>query len=698
MPEQDTSGSIDNTSAVTTLTRPDTQLHMMQRPNQVEILGHFSPEQQKIIQHRQRLLAPIGSFIAKDFRMPIELSEPGSGWFWDFQENRIGIDPKDLLEKPMDYLRFVVAHEGGHRRISRMENIPPEVWNQTGFSFMMNSIEDPRDNYFISEAYPRIKEQMNLAYQMDQEFEAKAKQDAKGKLGYQPKFLQAGLEYIQQWFKESNGQPHEVNQELPDDIRVVVKSTLEAAEDSWRHFPSKEDSEDVIKKYAKYSYEVNRDKIWPEFKKLVDVDMESQEMQELLKDPQQSQGQGEGSPQNLPGQLSPEQQQELSDAVKQAQQKAAENGSQSAVVDLDSLSEGLKQKIKEFIDALPQEVKDKLRAAAQKELKEFEDAINQEMKGKLSETPEESETPTTPAQQKPKSETKLDSEVETQPSSPESDELQEFKDLIEQSLHKNQNAYEKMRREVLPIIDELENDLRELFVARRANKWQGGFRSGKRVDIKKRMQERAKGIPAIESKAWQKRELPQEKDYAVTLLVDLSGSMRGQKIRETFKGAIVLAEVLNRLSISTEILGFNDRLYEYQPFGMDMSNTVRDHMGGMLREVTTGGAAYNDDGWALGQASERLAKQKASEKFLFVLSDGIPAPSGAHSSPKFELSKVVQSIMQETDQKLIGLGIGKDTGHVVNYYPNSIANIEVRQMPDKLAGVIREVIANYDTF
>lgn len=54
--------------------------------------------------------------------------------------------------------------------------------------------------------------------------------------------------------------------------------------------------------------------------------------------------------------------------------------------------------------------------------------------------------------------------------------------------------------------------------------------------------------------------------------------------------------------------------------------------------------------------------------------------------------------MQDTDQKLIGLGIGFDTEHVQRYYPNSVANIGVQEMANKLADVIREAIANYDTF
>ena len=207
----------------------------------------------------------------------------------------------------------------------------------------------------------------------------------------------------------------------------------------------------------------------------------------------------------------------------------------------------------------------------------------------------------------------------------------------------------------------------------------------------------------MESKAWQKREMPDEKDYAISLLVDLSGSMsRDNKIEETFKAVIVLSEVLNRLSINLEILGFNDRIYEYQDFGQPMSKPIRENMGGMLGEVDdtsdTGKAQWNDDGWALEKASERLVRQKADQKFLVVLSDGTPEESSMHPRSKYELGKMIKKIIEETDIRLVGLGVGRGTEHVGEYYPNSIANVKVKEMAEKLADLIKEVVANYDKF
>jgi len=684
-----------------------TVLHALRKDNQTEILGHFSPEQQIEIRHRQQVLSSLAYFIGKDFQIPVELNQPGAGWHWDFGQNKIRIDPQDLVEKPMDYLRFVISHEGGHRRISRTEQIPSDVWRQPGFSFMMNAIEDPRTNNFVAEAYPRFGDQMDVAYQEDLDFEGKAKGKAKEDLGYTPRFMQAGFEYIKQWYKETQGDTSgSLSEDLPDEVRTVVEQTVNSARDSWLRYPSKaeaDESEELIRQYANVSYEINRDEVWPEFKKLVDADMEDQKLQEMMKD---MQGDGEGGegqqglPQDLRNNLTEEEQRELEEAMQNGQpsnQTGQEGKGQPRIIDLDSLSEGLKQKIKDYIDSLPEEVKRELAEKAKKALEDFEREVNAEFEGKLSDNPEKKAERGELADAK-KTDRPTDSDDQRERQSEQTPDQKRFRDLIEKTLRGDENVYEEYRRDVLPLIDALETDLREIFVARRTQKWQSGFKTGKRIDIKKRMQEKALGISAVESRAWQKRELPSEKDYAISLLVDLSGSMQGQKIRETFKAAVVLAEVLNRLSINTEILGFNDRLYEYQPFGQDMSREVREHMGGILQEVNTPAARYNDDGWAVQQASERLAGQKAAEKFLFVLSDGLPEESGAHPKSQYELGKIIARIMQDTDQKLIGLGIGPGTDHVERYYPNSVANIGVREMSTKLADVIREAIANYDTF
>lgn len=698
---------------------PEMVYRALDHRKEKDLLAEFTPEQQAEIRQKQQTLSSLAYFIGKDFRIPVELNQPGAGWHWDFKENVIRIDPKDLLEKPMDYLRFVISHEGGHRRISRTDFIPLEEWKQPGFAFMMNAIEDPRDNNFVAESYPKFREQMGLAYTQDLDFEGKAKEKAAQKLGYQPRFMQAGFEYIKQWFKEAQGQKMEMSADLPDEVKAAVRATIEQAQDSWWRYPSREEadkSEDLIKKYAQVSYEINRDEIWPEFKKLIEADMEDQKTQELLKDMQkEQQGQesgegGQGLPQELKDKLTPEEQKVLEEAIKKAIEDAKkeqeekskqeaggksgdkkeegspsdqtgtpESGSAEASmgkpIDLGSLPEGLKQKIKGYIDSLPEDQQKEMAEKAQAVVKEFEDALNEELQGKLSDNPEKKAER---EEQEGDKQSQGGAPVRTGvlPKEPlDTENLRIYRERLKREINKDENVYEKYRKEVLPLIEKLEAELRQILIERQVTKWKGGFKGGKRIDIKKRIQEKAKDVPVMESRAWQRRERPDKKDCAISLLVDLSGSMRekvgkDRKIDETFKAVIVLAEALNRLGINLEVIGFNDEVYEYQNFGQSISKEIREHMGGMFKEVEDSCCkscgnehSETDLGWATKIAAERLTIQKAAKKLMVVLTDGKLAESSKHPRQQFNPDNIKQDILEQTD--VVSLDIGSIAGKTV---------------------------------
>jgi hypothetical protein len=696
-----------------------------------QILSGFSPEEALEIKQKQKILSSLAYFVGKDFDIPVLLNPPGGGWFWDFEKNEIKIDAQDVLDKPIDYLRYVICHEAGHRRISRVRGvIPDEDWRQKGFPFMMNAIEDCRNDNFVAEAYPRYKDQAIFAHDLIDR-ESKIKEQAQEKLGQKPKSILAGLEYIRQWMRELKGDNFDIDDSLPNDVQEVVRNTLGSAQNVWWRYPSKQEAdegEEIIEAYAKRIYEIAVRKIWPEFKKLVDEDIKNQELneaiQQMLDDlnqqpdesdesdesggrqgsQEESDENGEGGhgetrkiPESLERQLTEKEKEELEKAIEESlaskdekvdsQESPADSEQKASPISIDSLSEELKQKIREYIESLPQEQQEQIRKEAEKAIQEFEKEISEEFQGKLLEDLDDGEQNTEGDQHSHVNSEKI-----------EQSETSEIKDKINQVLNADKNSYERARQEVLPVIGKLENDLREIFVKRRSSKWQSGFKVGKRIDIKKRIQEKAKGVSAVESRSWQKRERPLEKDYAISLLVDLSNSMRGEKIQETFKATVALAEVLNRLSINLEILGFHDEIREYQKFGNGLDKDTREKMGEVLQEVSTNHALYNDDGWALGQASKRLEEQKAAEKFLIVLSDGIPEPSNRHSGIEYDLGRVVSKISDETDQKLIGLGIGSGTNHVEKFYPSSVAGVGVKEMSQKLSDLIREVIENYDNF
>ncbi|MBI2053997.1 MAG: hypothetical protein HYT36_01520 [Candidatus Staskawiczbacteria bacterium] len=713
----------------------------------IESFSDFSLEQQEEILYKQKILSSLAYFIGKDFHIPVELNKPGAGWHWDFKNNVIRVDPKDLLEKSMDVLRFIICHEGGHRRISRTDFIPTEQWRQQGFPFMMNAIEDGRDNNFVAESYPKFADQMALAYNEFAELEAKAKESSKEKLGQQPRFMKAGFEYLKQWFRETQGQAFEISEDLPEEVKAVVAKTLKSAQDSWLTYPSRKeadaggnigkkkvDGETIIGEFAKRSYEINRDEVWPEFKKLVDMDIEDQKMQEALDDMQKNQEEGSPDgkdlPQDLKDKLTKEEQEALKEAIKKALgepqkegEKQPEDGEQQESgqpsedqeggeeepeakkksfkpVDLDALSKELKQKIKEYIDSLPEEKQEAMEESAKARLKEFEDSLNEELQGKLSETPEDVVGKKEQAAEPESDGKKTDWEKEERKQAQKRVDVRKKMEATLESGEKN--TYGKTLEKVADLVDKMTADLRDIFIKRKEEKYESGYRSGRRWNIRKRIREKIAQIPLLKTEAREQPESESEEmDYAITLMVDLSGSMRSnKKIQEAFKSAVILAETLNNLGVKFEIVGFQDILLEFKSFEDNFDDRVRDKLSQMILEVygnNPGGhnnPSDNDDGACLKKASEHLEEQAAKNKVLFVISDGIPETENkSRSQLDRELKEAVAEISINTSQKLVGLGLNSEA--VKNYYPNNISGVDAKEMAETLAGLLREVIEKY---
>lgn len=239
-----------------------------------------------------------------------------------------------------------------------------------------------------------------------------------------------------------------------------------------------------------------------------------------------------------------------------------------------------------------------------------------------------------------------------------------------------------------PLIKKLYGQLGEIFANREMHTWSADADSSVIThsviaDVRTRQTITASEVADLKSDG-----------YRVSLLVDLSGSMHGEKIKETVRGVIVLANVLDMLGIQTEILGFNDRLFGYKRFDERMSDEVKARIGTMEDQTDLPGAETNDDGYCLEQASFRLAGQEAKVKALMVLSDGLPVPLSRHVY-SHDLKDVIRRLSENkytSDQKIIGLGLGIGTHHVTQYYPLNRANMFVEQMTDQLGEVLKVVI------
>lgn len=132
---------------------------------------------------------------------------------------------------------------------------------------------------------------------------------------------------------------------------------------------------------------------------------------------------------------------------------------------------------------------------------------------------------------------------------------------------------------------------------------------------------------------WSQKTISKLPDVAVGILVDQSGSMGGGKIDRARELCIVFAEALKkvkgvRLYIyghTANVGGTNDLvIYEHytpgQPNSLEKLGAIEAH-------------SNNYDGYAIKEAAKRLDKDPAKRKYLFVLSDGLPAGRGYGGDP-----------------------------------------------------------------
>jgi cobalamin biosynthesis protein CobT len=189
-------------------------------------------------------------------------------------------------------------------------------------------------------------------------------------------------------------------------------------------------------------------------------------------------------------------------------------------------------------------------------------------------------------------------------------------------------------------------------------------------------------------------------DAAITVLVDKSGSMCGEKDLFAMASTLLVNEVCSTLNIPLEILGFTDDnnddtydrkivpvMYVYKNFSdIKVSDEDLRTYYGMSSYVMQG----NPDAENILWAHDRLVKRKEKKKLLIVMSDGSPAASkGGYGLSKYT-ENVIKEIEASNNVEIYGLGLCSDS--VEHYYKaNSVVN-EPQDIPTKLLELIERKI------
>lgn len=234
--------------------------------------------------------------------------------------------------------------------------------------------------------------------------------------------------------------------------------------------------------------------------------------------------------------------------------------------------------------------------------------------------------------------------------------------------------------------------------------WQSGNKSGKL-----RPQNVVSATLGREN-PFSRRQESKAKDVVVELLVDCSGSMeRDRKNVLAFQAAYLVANVLERMKIRCEVIGFTTTVWSgiarsddwlrgdghirysrelplYMPifkrFDESMSADVRKRMADYL---DNGRFFENVDGECVEIAARRLMTQKSTRKVLMVFSDGVPACPGSRFEQETHLKQTVKKI-EAAGVETLGVGIQSDA--VKRFYGKAVV---VNKLDELATTAVREL-------
>lgn len=182
---------------------------------------------------------------------------------------------------------------------------------------------------------------------------------------------------------------------------------------------------------------------------------------------------------------------------------------------------------------------------------------------------------------------------------------------------------------------------------------------------------------------------------ALTVLVDCSGSMLGEKIVAATSAAMALNDLASTaLRVPSELLGFSttDRdtphLIEFKTFAERRVN--RGLVGARMERVQHGMMRGNADGDSLLSAAQRIRGRREARRIIVVLSDGCPA-EGCNGSSSYDNLKAAVAAVRGSGIEVYGIGI-MDSNVRHFYSPDAPVIRSAAEVPEALITVLKDVL------
>jgi cobalamin biosynthesis protein CobT len=275
----------------------------------------------------------------------------------------------------------------------------------------------------------------------------------------------------------------------------------------------------------------------------------------------------------------------------------------------------------------------------------------------------------------------------------------------------------RLEKKVREHVGPMQRELERLVAARTISRLVSGHRSGRLHGASLHR------LNAGDERVFARRVESRTLDTDVQIVVDHSGSMHGHKCEIAWETAFAFSDVLDRLRITNEVIGFTTRdlpsnirmevvSQRFTPTrieslwvpivklaGERADNTeVKARFAHMAYQQPSMGCNVDGESVQIGhfrQGSRVAASGKQKRKVMLVLSDGHPSACGEGANFANSLwthcKRVAQQIEQEgTD--IVGIGITDPS--VKKFYRHNIVINSVSDLPKTVASELRAILLN----
>lgn len=259
-----------------------------------------------------------------------------------------------------------------------------------------------------------------------------------------------------------------------------------------------------------------------------------------------------------------------------------------------------------------------------------------------------------------------------------------------------------LEKQVSHMVGPIQKDLERAISARSKSIYAPGFRSGRLHSAN------LSRLLTGDDRVFRRKHVATSKDVAVSLVVDMSGSMAGAKIHTASASAYALSAVLERIGISHEVICFSTgyrsgsedvrkseeligRSYtRAEPLNMPIIKTFKERIGSDTKKrfgwlPNCGMLRNNVDGECIEIAARRLMARPEAGKVMIVLSDGEPHAYGDVAAMHKHLKQVVKNT-EAAGVNVIGIGIMSEA--VRKFYAKSLVIHDIKDLPNS---VIKEL-------